>query len=349
MAESEFLFCTCQTGAERALKAEVARTCPEFHLAFSRPGFVTFKAPVASLTHDRADRELVFARRMGVSLGKSSGETDAERAAAVKQIAAPLDWHELHLWVRHERQNELLPPAVDAIVDAFGPDSCSCESTPVSARLVRKDDASAAKPLVLDCAIVEPNQWWLGRHHAGSPQSRWPGGIFPAVLPEHAVSRAYLKMAEALAWSELPTAAGDEVAEIGCTPGGASQALIERGLNVKGIDPAIPDERVLALPQFTHIRKRGHEVKRREFRHTRWLTADMNVAPQYTLDTVEAIVTHRDVNIQGMLLTLKLLDWSLAEQIPQYLDRIRSWGYPQVAARQLSHNRQEVCVAARRQ
>ena len=30
----------------------------------------------------------------------------------------------------------------------------------------------------------------------------------------------------------------------------------------------------------------------------------MNVAPQYTLDAVEALVAHAEVNIRGMLLTL---------------------------------------------
>ena len=38
----------------------------------------------------------------------------------------------------------------------------------------------------------------------------------------------------------------------------------------------------------------------------------MNVAPRYTLDAVEAIVTHPEVNIRGLLLTLKLPDWDLA-------------------------------------
>jgi 23S rRNA (cytidine2498-2'-O)-methyltransferase len=52
------------------------------------------------------------------------------------------------------------------------------------------------------------------------------------------------------------------------------------------------------------------------------------------------------VSIRGLLLTLKLLEWELAEQIPDYLERIRSWGYPQVRARQLAHNRQEICVLA---
>ena len=49
-----------------------------------------------------------------------------------------------------------------------------------------------------------------------------------------------------------------------------------------------------------------------------------------------------------MLLTLKLLEWELAEHIPEYLACIRSWGYTYVRARQLAFNRQEICVAALR-
>jgi 23S rRNA (cytidine2498-2'-O)-methyltransferase len=108
------------------------------------------------------------------------------------------------------------------------------------------------------------------------------------------------------------------------------------------------DERVVANAKFTHIQKRGHEVRRRQFRDVRWLAADINVAPDYTLETVEGIVTHAAVNIEGLLLTLKLLEWKLADNVPAYLDRVRSWGYRHVAARQLSHNRQEICVAASR-
>jgi 23S rRNA (cytidine2498-2'-O)-methyltransferase len=200
---------------------------------------------------------------------------------------------------------------------------------------------------VLDCILVEPDEWWLGYHRIRSIPSRWPGGIFHLPeLPDDMVSRAYVKMREALAWSRLPVKRGDTVAEIGSAPGGASQALLSRGLKVIGIDPAAMDERVLAHPKFTYIQKRGHEVRRREFRGVRWLTADINVAPVYTLDTVEGIVTHPSVTIEGLLLTLKLLEWKLAAEVPAYLERIRSWGFKQVAARQLSHNRQEICVAA---
>jgi 23S rRNA (cytidine2498-2'-O)-methyltransferase len=103
---------------------------------------------------------------------------------------------------------------------------------------------------------------------------------------------------------------------------------------------------VLAQPNFTHVRRRSTQVRRREFRRIRWLTVDMNVAPTYTLDAVEGIVTHSEVHIRGMLLTLKLPEWSLTKEIPRHLERIRSWGFNEVQARQLQHNRQEFCVAA---
>jgi 23S rRNA (cytidine2498-2'-O)-methyltransferase len=47
-----------------------------------------------------------------------------------------------------------------------------------------------------------------------------------------------------------------------------------------------------------------------------------------------------------LLLTLKLTKWSLAEQLPEWILRVRSWGYNIVRPRQLVHNRQEVCIAA---
>jgi 23S rRNA (cytidine2498-2'-O)-methyltransferase len=74
--------------------------------------------------------------------------------------------------------------------------------------------------------------------------------------------------------------------------------------------------------------------------------ADMNVAPHYTLDAVEGIVTYREVNIRGMLLTLKLFEWQLADQLPECIERVRGWGYNRVQVRQLAHHRQEVCLAA---
>jgi 23S rRNA (cytidine2498-2'-O)-methyltransferase len=196
--------------------------------------------------------------------------------------------------------------------------------------------------------VIEPGQWWAGHHRAVSWPARWPGGAIPVTLPAHAVSRAYAKMEEAILWSGLPLAAGDECVEIGCAPGGASQALLDRGLLVTGIDPADMDPAVLEHPRFRHLKKRGKDVRRHEFVGVRWLAADMNIAPSATLDDIEPIVTHPGVTIRGMIVTLKLAEWSLADRLPEFVQRVRSWGFRDVRVRQLVTGGQEVCLAALR-
>jgi 23S rRNA (cytidine2498-2'-O)-methyltransferase len=374
MDAPKFIFITCQIGAEAAVKTELARKWPAFRFAYSRPGYLTFKLPPQIALADDFDLHSVFARTYGFSLGKATGATDEGRAGEAWQLAAGRQFDCLHVWQRdlHEAgfrgyepmMTELARGAEVAIRaaegselrarDLVGSPSAAGVSAGGLAGIVSKSrrfeplNSARAGQLVLDCVIVEPDEWWIGCHRTASIPSRWPGGLFEMELPSEAVSRAYLKMKEALAWSRMPLHAGDVWAEIGSAPGGASEALLSHGLRVIGIDPAEMDPVVLSNPSFTHWKKRGADVRRREFRPVRYLAADINIAPNYTLDTVENIVTHPDVHIRGLLLTLKLLDWKLADEVPGYLDRVKSWGYSQVRARQLHHNRQEICLAARR-
>jgi 23S rRNA (cytidine2498-2'-O)-methyltransferase len=96
------------------------------------------------------------------------------------------------------------------------------------------------------------------------------------------------------------------------------------------------------------LKKRGSDVKRQEFLGVRWLAADMNIAPEDTLDEVEAIVTSPQVSIRGMVLTLKMSDWSVASRLPAYVERVRGWGYRDVRTRQLVTGGQEICLVALR-
>ena len=124
----------------------------------------------------------------------------------------------------------------------------------------------------------------------------------------------------------------------------ASLALLERGLVVTGIDPAEMDPRVLAEPRFTHLRARARDVKRSIFRECRWLVMDANVAPNYTLDTLDGLLTQAGVRPEGLLLTLKLTDPELADKLPAIAERIRRYGYRNVRMRQLAFNRREICA-----
>jgi 23S rRNA (cytidine2498-2'-O)-methyltransferase len=373
---SHFLFLTCQIGAEPAVKSELARLQPGFRFAYSRPGFLTFKLPAGLALAPDFDLTSAFARAYAISLGKVTAETETALAVAAWEMAREaaktlgLTWERLHVWQRDIRaagdrgytpgQTPQSIAAREALLRVL-PDNL--------AGAMEMQPAAKVGSLVLDCVLVNPNEWWLGYHRARGGPSCVPGGFvdplgmrpvkgqravsYTDADDEHAssaelVSRAFLKMEEALWWSRLPIQPGDTVVELGCSPGGSCQALLNRGLVVTGVDPAEVHPDVLANPNFTHIRKRAADVRRREFRKTRWLVADMNVAPEYTLDAVESIVTHDEIDVSGMLLTLKLLDWSLADELPAYLQRIHSWGFPITQVRQLHHGRQEVCVAAQK-
>ena len=190
-------------------------------------------------------------------------------------------------------------------------------------RLAVNDEAAPGE-LVLDCVLVERHEWWLGWHRAATPETGWPGGVPPLKIPRPLISRAYLKIVEALRWSELPVAAGDRCVEIGSSPGGSCLALLERGLLVTGIDPAEMDPAVLAHPGFTHVRARAKDVKRSVFRDCRWLIMDANVAPNYTLDTLDGVLTHGGARPEGLVLTLKLTEPALAAKLPAIADRLRA-------------------------
>lgn len=356
----QFVFMTCRAGAEGAVKAEVARVEPTWRFSFSRPGFVTFKCTGGRALDDRqlAERHWTFAYTHGISLGRVSGEQLRELAAAVWQhgglspLAAEAGFGDIHVWQLDSLAEEAesvdrtspLCEEIEAAIRAVAPEQCaSLRSVPVP-----RTRATRRNARVLDVIVFSPGEWWIGYHCAVRKHERWPGGVIPVAMPEHAVSRAYMKMQEALAWSDLPLAPEDECVEIGCAPGGASQALLERGLFVTGIDPADVDPVVLAHPRFRHLKKRGKDVRRKEFEGVRWLAADMNIAPEATLEEVQTIVAHPAVSIRGIVLTLKFSDWKSAANLPKYIERVRGWGYRDVRARQLTTGGQEVCLVALR-
>jgi 23S rRNA (cytidine2498-2'-O)-methyltransferase len=352
-----FLYVVCQHGAEAVLKRELAARAPQFKPAFSRPGFVTFKLDGPVDEPEKFTLPSAFARTSGFSLGSVKGELLQDLARATWELPDVVRAIEsipiagLHVWQRDAAApgDRGFEPYATPLAAEAG--AAIRASSPIPA--LRPDDpayrtSTPRNRWVFDIALVEPNNWWVGCHRTASRVATWPGGVPPVELPEHAVSRAYLKMAEALAWSSLPMSRGEQIVELGCAPGGASQALLDAGLQVIGVDPALPDESVLASSRFTHVRAKAVEASRKVFRGVPWLAADMNVAPQYTLDAVEAVVTHPGISVRGMLLTLKLPDWQLAEELPAYVERVRSWGYRDVRLRQLAFNRQEICLAALR-
>jgi 23S rRNA (cytidine2498-2'-O)-methyltransferase len=319
---SQFVFMTCRSGAEGAVKEEVARLEPSWRLSFSRPGFVTFKQAGERPLDERqlAERNWTFAHAHGISLCRLSGQSldsltqQVWNSADVARLVASGGPDEIHVWqpgtpLNDEQGGERSPGPLCTEIQAALRRAAPAEYEKLRAAPAGRSRPAPRNALVLDVLVLEPGQWWIGYHRAVRRHERWPGGFVPVPAPELAVSRAYSKMEEALKWSGLPLAEGDECVEIGCAPGGSSQALLDRGLFVTGVDPADVDPAVLEHPRFRHLKKRGKDVRRKEFQGVRWLAADMNIAPAATLDEVETIVAHPGITIRGLILTLKFSDW----------------------------------------
>lgn len=362
-----FVFVSCQVGAEKALKQDLGKHHPQLVFAFSRPGFVTFKVD-GSIALDQPLKS-PFARAFGISLGSiklpenSPEEPDLQ---AVLDLLPSQRFQHIHVWRRdHNVPGEKgfepfhLPQSIEfgeklrQFATQFeenteGENSKDANDAANQRVLSKADVNRTAKngDAVADIIVVDPNHWFVGWHKAFHLPSRWPGGVPPLRAKEDMVSRAYLKMQESLRWSQLPIAENDLALELGSSPGGSCLALLESGLQVIGVDPAIMDERILAHPNFKHYRARAADLKRKEFADVKWLFADANIAPGNTLDAIEAIVTNRRVHIQGMLITLKLLSWEMASEIDNYVERIKGWGYRHLRVRQLAFNRRELCVYA---
>lgn len=377
--ESTFFFSTCQSGMENALKREMAQRVPAARFSFSQRGLVVFKLPSGGKIPP-ADG-LILARTVGESLfpvrweaetgekrwspgqwqssldeGAFAGELEAKRLAdhLVDRLGQSR-FDGVHVWVRdglHPAGTFLRDAATRVVPAAWRTFQETLHQT-LNGRLSAGDgfvvNANAQfGQRILDICLLEPGHYWVGQHQVDSSSQRWPGGVLPVVPTEcPVISRAYYKIREAVAWSQLSLPSGGLVAEMGASPGGSCQWLLEQGCTVLGIDPAEIEPRVAQHKRFRHLQKRGREVRRRDLADCRWLLSDANVPPNYILDTCQDLLTHPVVNPEVLILTLKLPDVDLLTQWETWRDRVMRWGYRQVSGRQLVFNRQEICLVAR--
>jgi 23S rRNA (cytidine2498-2'-O)-methyltransferase len=341
---SSFVFVVCQCQTENMIKRWMLHHVPQAKFAFSRPGLLTFKLEHEQMAAAQALPLCPFIRSFGWSWETVTGgpeEVSAGLAVHQQRVQA----QHLHVWARDPRR------VGDRGFEPFGNPEWIDWGTRVTAGWssdlppLKVNQVAEVGDKILDLIQVESDRWLLGWHNAASVPSTWVGGV-PPLQGQAVISRAYYKLREAHAWSKLPLREGELALELGAAPGGACQYLLELGLKVVGVDPAEMSPDILAHPNFEHWRMRGAEIQKKRLKRLDWLVCDSNVAPQHTLDSVEGIATNQHVQCRGLVLTLKMPDWKLVDQLPAYIARVKSWGYPSVETRHLAFNRQELCVVA---
>jgi len=350
---ADFVWFAHQPAVTRWLKAEVARDAPGLRFAYARPGLTTFKV----LDPQARGFASAFARARGTSLGRVTEapalapHLAAARAHAGVAAAAPV---RLHVFARDvdvplEQQDPAVrgarARAIEAAIRAAHPEGLAADA------IATPGDA------VLDVIVPhasEPDEpWFVGTHAHGDGHGPYPGGTPGVVAPPEAPSRAWSKIEEALRWSGMAPAPGEVAVELGSAPGGASWALLQRGLTVIGVDPGAMDPRVLEHrgangARFIHLAQPAAEVDKRALPHRfEWLLLDVNLAPMIALKYVERFVALAHGGLRGAALTLKLNDDGVAAALPSLQARVRKLGAVRVDLTQLPSHRSEIVALLR--
>ncbi len=316
---------------------------PTLRPAFSRPGFVTFKHIDGALEREPA-LDLVFARRFGLSIARCDDEAMLIDQARTLVSTAPLRLHvtSRNLPSTDEDDNHATDRTLVSQVEARLRGALTTALHP--------ETKAEVGDRVLDVVVAQGEPTWLGLHTHHADQSPWPGGDIPLSLPPNAPSRAYLKLAQAALLSRAPLRVGDVALEIGSAPGGATMALLERGVSVLGVDPGEMDPHALQMvgpgnARLTHLRVPVGGLMREQLpERVHWLVLDVNLAPQVALHSIQRLVPPLRRHLCGMFLTLKLNDWSMADSIPKFLEQTRQLGLVAPRAVQLPANRQEIAL-----
>ncbi len=291
--------------------------------SFMRPQLITWKS--TRLLDASFAPDSVFARVSGISLGMF----DAAEALAGKVAEQfPGVTVQLHVFPRiiaggrgagrSWKQIEATRKTLAAALEAAGV-KLSGTSRPRDGQFV------------IDVIVGEAGRKAFSRARMFTDRRaiRWPGALPRIALPDDAPSRAYLKMEQALIWAGLdgPKALpGKTALELGCAPGGATLALLRRGMNVVGVDTADLDPRVVAEGErrpgsLKHLRVAAADLFKEELpRPVHVLVSDMNIAPPIMLRTVERVQSR--VRARVLILTLKLNDRAVEQQIPRFLKQI---------------------------
>jgi len=339
---TRFYFATCQFGAEKATTEEILREFPYLRFAFSRPGFITFKEivndqkPVITRTHS------IFARLWGSSIGQAKDQAALEALIATLPEDATIHTFERDTFVPgDEPKGFVLNARIDQIIKNLNIKRAWNKQPKVG-------------DTVYDLIWIDDFYVFLGSHIHGTHLYPIRGNQPHITLPENSPSRAYLKIMEAIHRFQPRIEKGMQVLEIGCSPGGATTAMLSLGLRVTGIDPKRMDSSLYSKPNFQFIQTLAAQITEQDLRQVNpdWIVMDMNIAPLEALDELTHVLNCLKkswgprLKLQNGFLTLKLNDWKFANSIPLYLKRLEQNGFSDLIPIQLCSNRQEFFVMA---
>jgi 23S rRNA (cytidine2498-2'-O)-methyltransferase len=313
-------------------EASVERLGPDVG-ALSVPG--TSLAEVAGTVHRRP---IVFVRHLSEELGRipvpaATPEAVADAAVRVVGERRP-DGAEVSVqcWVSgkspvHYGSRELF----EAISEALTKQGYSARRSGTGGVL---------------SACVSHGAVSVGFAETADALSDWPGGRVRLAKRDELISRAELKLEEAIGVFDIALPAKGSAVDLGASPGGWTSILLRHGLEVWAVDPGDLDPRLTAQARVHHERTTSGQFFSSSRRRFDVAVNDMRMDPELSC---KVMIDAADSLAPGALvvLTLKLGLQRPLETVQRCLTALRR-RYEIIDARQLQHNRHEITVLCRR-
>ncbi len=290
---SQFLYFFTIPGNQDLLKEEIRLFHPQLSLAFSRPGFCTFKNIGKELSWEKITKlEFIYALNWGIFIKK----------ATLKEVLRMRNTVAHHI----SALNDISP-----VLESGG-----AESYPIT-----------------DFVQTGEKEYFVGKRVCDQYQSTFRRRYH---LEKKVISRAYFKAADG--FSLLNINSPKYIIELGCSPGGITQYLLENGNKVVGVDPGEMDPHVMNDAKFSQLK-----VKIQEFNHYdsfEMLVSDMNLHPEMVLKYVLKLCSKMS-SIKEIFITLKTNKLAEVKKIPQHRQLLLNFGFKEVHFFQLPYHGRE--------
>lgn len=172
--------------------------------------------------------------------------------------------------------------------------------------------------------------------------STWNGGAIRFRKEDGQISRAKFKLMEAEKEFDIPFYSFRNAVDIGASPGGWTSFLLERGMKVIAVDPALMHESLRNYPGLKILRKNAGEVKFRENEFD-LLVCDMSWSPKLMAKLVTGLL-HSLSPGGTAIVTVKLMHKKPLAMIKEIIAMFEGERMQIQRAKQLFHNRDEITL-----
>lgn len=189
--------------------------------------------------------------------------------------------------------------------------------------------------------FLAASQAYIGLSHPADNLSDWSGGAIRFKKEAGQVSRSKFKLLEAEFAFSLDFSTYESALDVGAAPGGWTSLLLERGLAVTAVDPALLHPSLIDHHRLTYIQSNAQDVT---FPTSQFdlLVCDMSWDPRQMSGLVVALLPALRSGGTAII-TAKLMHGNAFQAIRNIISDLK----PQlelVKAKQLFHNRQELTM-----